>query len=87
MTPTAFHDLPADAFPFRWTFYRVDNDRPVTSVLMEGPGVMEVPALARELGVPVYVHIEFANGEDQWSPMPCCGGLNREHKMDCRWAR
>lgn len=49
--PSAFRDLPAEAFPFRVEFYREDSGEVVHRIDVTGPGAVEVPPLGRELGV------------------------------------
>ena len=56
----AFHDLPADQFPFEIVFTRADTGEEVQRIRVEGPGVVEVPALGRALGVKINVRIEGA---------------------------
>lgn len=45
--PSAFHDLPADAFPFTIVFTRVDTGQVVHRIHVAGPGAVTVPALSR----------------------------------------
>ena len=48
--PTAFHDLPADAFPFTIEFFRADTKEVVHTIRVEGPGMVEVPPLSKMHG-------------------------------------
>lgn len=59
---TAFHDLPAAAFPLVIEFIRVDTGETVQVIDVEGPGVTAIPALAPRLGVGIAVRISFADG-------------------------
>lgn len=51
----AFHDLPAEDFPFTIEFMRADTNEVVHTIRVEGPGVVSVPALAKRLGVEIKV--------------------------------
>lgn len=59
---TAFHDLPAKAFPFTMRAYLVSSDALVWEERMEGPGVLQIPALAKIHGGPVYIEVEYPDG-------------------------
>jgi hypothetical protein len=62
--PTAAHDLPANAFPFTVRAFRVDTGAQAwETVVREAPVVLEIPPLARQVGSPVEIEIEYATGE------------------------
>lgn len=54
---SAFHDLPAEEFPFRVEFWREDTGEVVHVIDVDGPGVITVPPLGRQLGVRVGARI------------------------------
>lgn len=56
--PTAFVDLSADSFPFT-VIARDAAGRVVWRLVVESPGMVQVPALAREFGP---VEIEILDG-------------------------
>lgn len=60
--PTAFADVPADAFPLTIVFVGVDSGREVARIVVDGPGAVHIPPLRREHGEPIGVRIEYANG-------------------------
>jgi len=60
--PTAFADVPADAFPIVLIFVGVESGREVHRIVVEGPGSVHIPALRRDAGEPIGVRIEYANG-------------------------
>ena len=62
MKRVAFHDLPAQAFPMDVEFYRADTGEVVCHFTIDGPGVLEVPPLARELGTRVNVRVRSGDG-------------------------
>lgn len=62
MPPTAFHDLPAELFPFTMRFLRCADGEEVHAIRVEAPYVaVHIPPLAHEFGR-VRVRIEFADG-------------------------
>jgi hypothetical protein len=61
--PISFHDLPEDAYPVTMRFFRSDTDEMVWEVIVEPYTVVDIPALARQHGVPIYCEIAMANGE------------------------
>lgn len=63
MTQSAFHDLPAAAFPLTMVAWRTDNYEIVWREIVRVPGAVHVPALAERHGVPIGVAIFMANGQ------------------------
>lgn len=62
--PISAYSFPADKFPIIVRAYREDNNKLVwTGVMAEPPGILEVPALKEQYGVPVWVEVEYATGE------------------------
>lgn len=66
--PTAFHDLPAAAFPVTIEYFNAKRVL-LRTMHIEGPGVMYVPPLSNLFG-PVGVRIAFANGRSHEEPPP-----------------
>ena len=61
MTPYAYRDLPAAAFPFTVEFISQRTGKVVHAFTAAGPGVITVPALRDEHG-PVDVRVTYADG-------------------------
>lgn len=58
---TAFHDLPAESFPFKIEF--MDGAGTIVhTIVVRGPGAVHIPGLAEKYG-PVSVRITYPNGE------------------------
>lgn len=66
--PTAFHDLPADAFPLTLEFLNRHGVL-IRTERVDGPGVSEIPGLAPLYG-PIAVRLTFANGTTHTEPPP-----------------
>lgn len=66
--PTAFTDLPANAFPVTLEYLN-RHGIVIRTEHIEGPGVMEVPPLATLYG-PIGVRISYANGKKHIQPPP-----------------
>lgn len=60
--PHSFHELPAAAFPLVVKAYGVNSGRELWRLDVAGPGVIEIPALARQHGEPVRVVVHYADG-------------------------
>lgn len=67
--PVAFHDLPADAFPFDVVLVDEDTDEVLWQFTVEGPGAIEVPGFGGEgrkvtaiVNYPEIVHVTTADG-------------------------
>lgn len=58
--PYAFHDFPADHFPFTITAFAPDGRVIWEETMQEGPGILEIPGTGP--GSVDYVEIRFANG-------------------------
>lgn len=67
---TAFHDLPEWAFPARFEFFRRDNGERVHVIDLPGPGVVKIPALAREHNVGIDVKVTWGDGRTKWIAGP-----------------
>lgn len=65
MDNVAFGDLPAEAFPFTIEFLRHDTREVVHSILVDGPGVIAVPALAGKHG-PIDVRLVTPQGIQEY---------------------
>lgn len=65
---TAFSDLPAEAFPLTVEMLNRSGVA-VWSVVIEGPGVVQIPPLAQFYG-PVGCRVRFADGEQTLEPPP-----------------
>lgn len=65
---TAFHDLPADAFPLTMRAFDAQGAE-VWTETVTGPGALFIPPLADTHG-PVRIRVEFANGEVQEGEPP-----------------
>ena len=63
--PAAFHDLPADHYPFTIEFIREDNGEVTETIeVAEGPVVIEIPGgYYDKYGCKAEVRITFATGE------------------------
>jgi len=64
-TPTAFHDLPAEAFPFTVEFFRVSDRVVMHTVIVHDAGLLRVPSNAELGGEPVGVRTTYADGTVQ----------------------
>jgi hypothetical protein len=60
--PAAFHDLDPESFPFVIEFIADDTGETVHRSVVEGPGALYVPPIAKLYG-PCNVRITFADGE------------------------
>lgn len=58
----SYHDLPATAFPFTVQLVRADTQQVVWETRVSGPGVIHVPGMAAELGVPVMARLVLPDG-------------------------
>lgn len=67
--PVAFADLPASAYPLEMVWF-VASGREVYRLTVEGPAAIEVPPLARMIGQPVGLRIEYADGRVEVSLPP-----------------
>lgn len=59
----AFYDLPEDSFPFSIKFFRKDTDELLLTQVCTGPGALVIPPLGKQLGVEVYVTVEYPDGQ------------------------
>lgn len=60
----AFHKVTLDQFPLVVEFFRSDTKEMVHRIVLEEPGAVVVPALGRQLGVPIDVCV---NGVWEWA--------------------
>lgn len=73
MTPHAAFDLPRESYPFCIEFFSV-RDAEASTVLhridVTGPGGIQIPPLAVEHGVPIWVRMTYPDGttQEQWPP-------------------
>lgn len=66
--PTAFHDLPADKFPFIVEFIS-SKGMVVHRIEVASPGVVKIPGLSPLFG-PVSTRVTFADGTVVTEPAP-----------------
>ena len=59
--PYAFHDFPADHFPFTITAYAPDGNIVWEETIKEAPGILEIPGTGP--GSVERVEIRYANGD------------------------
>lgn len=59
--PVAFHDLPADHFPFTMTAYAPDGSVVWEETVKEAPVILEIPGTGP--GSVERVEVRYANGE------------------------
>lgn len=62
MKPTAFHDLPAHAFPVTIEFFTQDGTV-VHRIEITGPGAVEIPALRLLHAGPIASRVIYASGQ------------------------
>ena len=67
--PTAFHDLPASAFPVTIEYVQHTTGKVIRTEVIEGPGALQVPGLAALFG-PIGVRMTWASGQSGYSPPP-----------------
>jgi hypothetical protein len=58
-----FYDLPEDSFPFSIKFFRKDTDELLLTEVVTSPGAIVIPPLAKQLGVEIYVTVEYPDGQ------------------------
>jgi hypothetical protein len=72
--PSAFADLPADAFPLTMIFFDETDRRPLHAITVEGPGATRIPGkkFFEDLGAKgsIGVQIKYGNGEVHESDPP-----------------
>ena len=61
----AFRELPANAFPFTVEFFKVSDGDVIHTIVVNGPGMMQIPAIAKEIGEPVGTRTIFPDGQVQ----------------------
>jgi len=62
--PFAFHDLPADSFPFTAELLDTGTGETVWSATVSGPGALRIPSAAEvNEGRPVSARITLADGD------------------------
>lgn len=57
-----FHDFRPEDLPVTIELFRVDNDEKVWEATIDGPGVLDIPPVARQQGCPVWVRTTMGDG-------------------------
>lgn len=92
--PVAFHDLPAELFPFTVEYLDADSKQVVESTTVEGPGAIQIPG-KEALGVRativhfIFPQVEFWMDENENVSVKERNGpeAGREQEVQARQAR
>lgn len=71
--PIAAHDLPASSYPVRFVAFVRDGREIWEETISDPPGIISVPPLARIVGEPVAMRVEYGDGtiEHEYPPGWC----------------
>lgn len=78
MSKVAAYDFPVDAFPITIRAMRTDNNEKVWEEVIEAPPVvLQVPPLAKQLGVEVRVEVQYHSDGDTRTEVTTASDLER----------